>query len=184
MARSILFLYLILIATSSLTAFAQDSNGNNVEIYGLASHWSGLRIPGDSGAAGFRVGGAWREAPDLSWVADVSRHFVSDEQAEFTTLLAGPRFYNHGFHSRFANNGFDKHTGVPAFGFVQFLVGSQRWTQQGQPVNWSLVIAPGVGVDVNLSDHLTFRPLELEFTLSRGAGLMRISSGFAYRFGH
>lgn len=181
MARSILFLYLIIIATSSLTAFAQDSNGNNVEIYGLASHWSGLQIPGDSGAAGFRVGGAWRGAPGLSLVADISRHFVSDEQAGFTTLMAGPRFYNHGFPSRFSHA--DPHAGVPAFGFVQFLIGSQRWTQQGQPVNWSMVLAPGAGVDINLGEHLTFRPLELELTLSRGAGLLRASSGFAYRFG-
>jgi hypothetical protein len=183
MARSAVVL-LLFITSLAHTVFAQDSGGNIAEVYGLASQWSGLRIPGDSGAAGFRVGGAWRETPRFGWVADLSRHFVSDENAGFTTFLVGPRLYNDGFHSRYQPHGYHRRSDIPAFGFAELLVGSQRWSQRGQPVNWSLVIGPGVGIDVNLTDHLTFRPIEAELTLTRGAGVLRISSGFAFRFGH
>lgn len=183
MPRSLTFLSLMFIAIATVSASAQDASGNSAEVYALASQWSGLNIPGETGAAGFRFGGAWRETPGLSWIADVGHHFVSDENAGFTTLMAGPRFYKREFHDRLQNNGVHRRLLPPADPFVQFMVGTQRWTQPGQPADWSMVVAPGAGIDANLTDHVTFRLIEIELTLTRGAGTLRVASGFAFRFG-
>lgn len=181
MARSKMFILPVLIFISTLTASGQDSNGNSVEIYALASN-SG--VAGESGAAGFCVGGAWRVTPRLSLVGDVSRHFVSDEQVGFTTLLAGPRVYSPHFDLPLPIPGVRRRLRAPAFAYVQFLVGSQRSTQEGQPANWNLFAGPGAGVDVKLSDHWIFRPLEIDLALTQQVVFARISSGFAFRFGH
>ncbi len=181
MSRLLILLYLFLI-TTSFNALAQDNS--RWEIYGLASNLNVSTPPGDSGAAGFRIGGEWRGAPNFSLVADIGHNFVSDQHEAFTSFLAGPRLYSNEFRliaPRFRPH---KQLSIPASGFVQFLAGTQRSTQQGQPANWSTTIAPGGGFDIRLGNHLTFRLIEVELMFPGGVLTGRSSSGFAYRFGH
>jgi hypothetical protein len=170
MARSITFTLFFYAISLACPASAQDTVWNPAELHALASSWAGNNIPGGSAAAGYRLGGAWRPNPDVSLVADVSHNFVSDQKFSLTSLLAGPRFYS---NQRYRTSG-----------YWQVMFGAQRSAAPGQPAEWNFVFAPGVGVDIRLTDHLTFRPLELELTLSKGNGLLRASSGFAFRFGH
>jgi len=182
MARLLVFVYLFLI-TTSFNALAQDSS-SRWEIYGLASNLNVGTPPGDSGAAGFRVGGAWKGTSNLSLVADISHHFVSDEHERFTTLLAGPRLYGNEFRIGATRIRSHKFSGIPASGFFEVLAGTQRSSQQGQSVNWNKTVALGGGLDIRLSNHLTFRLIEIELTFPNGVLTGRSSSGFAYRFGH
>jgi hypothetical protein len=155
----------ITLATYS-RANAQDAHGYHGEVYALASDFSGDAIP----AAGFRIGGAWRPDPHLSLVGDVSHHFISDEQTSFTTMMAGLRVH--------------KNRDTGASWYWQFMAGEQRFAVVNQRTHWNLILAPGVGGDLRISDHFTFRIVELEFPVTRQLVYMRISSGFAFRFGH
>lgn len=173
MTRSGLFLICVFTVFSVPKALAQEELAHHAEVYALASSWGGQDIPGGGPAAGFRIGGAWRPSPEVSLVGDFSRHFVSDRHASFTTLMAGPRLHS-GEQYRMS-------------GFVQVLTGSQRSAlngASGQQVGWNYVLAPGAGVDIRLTDRLVFRPLEVDLTLTRGPGILRVSSGFAFRFGN
>jgi hypothetical protein len=177
------FVLLIMVTSFVGEASAQDLAGQRWEFYALASSWAG--DAGGGPAAGFRIGGAWWESPDLSLVVDASRHFVSDQETGITTLLAGPRFYNRGFFNRTFHRRSSHHNGdARVTGFAQLMMGSQRSSEHGRLLGWNFVLAPGAGVDIRLTDHLTFRPLELELTLTQGPGTVRASSGFSFRFGH
>lgn len=167
-----IFLSIIAVLLPYVAGAQHEQPNRPGEIYALASALGGEDIPGSTPAAGFRIGGAWRPSPSTGLVADFGRHFVSDSHASFTTFMAGPRFYS-GEHYRTS-------------GFVQFLLGAQ-WTAfmgaSSQPTDWNFVLAPGAGVDFRLTNRLVFRAVEVDLHLSRGPGLARISSGFAFRFG-
>jgi hypothetical protein len=152
----------------SSPATSQENSTPRFEAYALASNWgSGA----GTSSSGFRLGGAWRPQPRFCLVADVSHHFNSDDHSRLTALMAGPRFYS---HERFRMSG-----------FAQLLLGSQRLSFSGAAgqTAWNFIVAPGAGFDVRLTNHLALRPLELELTLNRGSGLLRASSGFAFKFG-
>lgn len=163
---------IIVVLLSCGASAQQEQTSLPGEIYALASALGGQDIRGSTIAAGFRIGGAWKPSPSLGLVADFARHFVTDSHASFTTLMAGPRVSS-GEHYRTS-------------GFAQLLLGAQRTAFTGTPgqTDWNYVLAPGAGVDFRLTDRLVFRALEVDLHLSRGPGVARISSGFAFRFGN
>src|SRR5260370_19147210 len=50
-----------------------------------------------------------------------------------------------------------------------------------RPADWGYVLAPGAGVDIRLTDKFTLPQLQVDWILPCP---LRVSSGFAFRFGH
>jgi hypothetical protein len=161
------FLFLI---TLTGTGFAQEQQKDNSgEIFALASV-AGGNIPGSMNAAGFCLGGAWKPSPRVGLVGDFRRHIVSDSHVSFNTYLAGARLYG---EERYRLSG-----------FFQILTGAEQTTFSNQPGDWTYVLAPGVGADIRLTNSIAWRLIQADLTLNRGPGILRVSSGFVFRFGH
>jgi hypothetical protein len=161
----------VLLMLSLLTSAASaqwEQQDHSSEIYALAS--ASDTSPGSATAAGFCFGGAWKPSPRVGLVANFGRHFVSGAHLSFNTFMVGPRFYSEEQYR--------------LSGFFQVLAGAEHTTTAGQPTNWNVVLAPGVGADIRLTDRLVWRAVAVDLTLTRGPGLLRVSSGFAFRLGH
>lgn len=163
------FVVLVFI-TSPLLGVAQSSfDRSSGEIFAMGSS---LNYAGSTNAAGVCLGGAWRPSPDLGFVIDFGRNFISDSHVSFTSLMGGVRLYS---GERFRTSG-----------FFHVLFGAQRTAYSagfGPPATWGLVFVPGAGVDIRLTDRITFRALQLDLTLSRSPVGPRASSGFVFNFG-
>ncbi len=160
MSRFKIFLVLGLMTS---VAFAQRNElDHSGEIYALAAV---AGSPETSPAPGFSIGAAWRLSPEVSLVADFGKHFGSANQLEFNSFMVGPRFYSEEQYR--------------LSGFVQVLTGAGQ--SRVRPADWGYVLAPGAGVDIRLTDKFTLRPLQVDWILP---GALRVSSGFAFRFGH
>jgi hypothetical protein len=161
------FLLLILL---SAPAWAQyEPSDHSAEIYGLASVTGGNIPGGNMSAAGFAAGGVWKASPRVGLVGDFGRHFVSDAHSSFNTYLAGIRMYG---EERYRLSG-----------FFQILTGAEQTISRHQPADWNYALSPGVGADIRLTDRVVWRAIQVDLTLNGGAGVLRVSSGFAYRFG-
>jgi hypothetical protein len=167
------FMVLVFI-TSPLLGLAQsDFDGGSGEISAMASAIGGEDIPGSStNAAGFCLGGAWKPTSDLGLVIDSGRHFVSDNHVSFTSVMGGVRRYSD-----------EKYRTSP---FFHVLFGAQRTAYSarlGPSPTWDLMIAPGAGLDIRLTDRIAFRAPQIDLTLTKSPGLLRASSGFVFNFG-
>jgi hypothetical protein len=164
---------LLAVTIVSSPSLAQDTVHYQTEIYAMASSLRGQDgIGGGPAAAGFRVGGAWQPVSRLNFLVDVSHHFIPDQNSSFTTIVAGPRIFSREIFR--------------LSGFAQFLAGSQHATIGGSSAlreGWHLVAAPGAGFDIRLTDRFVLRPLELDVPVTQGTPLLRVASGFAFRFG-
>lgn len=168
MSRLAIFLALCFLSCAAIGQ--EGSPDHSGEIFALASESAGADIPGSQSAAGFVVGCTWEPTPKLGLVADFGKHFVSDTHASFSTFTAGLRSYSQEQYR--------------LSGFLQILAGSQQTVVAGQPTHWNLVLVPGAGGDIRLTDRLVWRAIQVDVTLSRGPGILRVSSGFVFRFGH
>jgi hypothetical protein len=156
---------LLLLAMLTNVASAQrEPPDHSGEIYGLAS----FSDSPDNAAAGFCIGGAWMPGPTAALVVDVARHSNSDLHLSSTTIMLGPRL-----------TGRERHR---TSGFAQILMGARTGGLQAtdQHAGWNYVVAAGTGVDVRLADKLVWRAFQVDWVL----GSLRVSSGFAFRFGH
>ena len=167
MSYSKAFLLLVLLSAPAWAQYEQPANSG--EIYGLASVTGGNIPGGNMSAAGFAAGGVWKASPRVGLVGDFGRHFVSDAHSSFNTYLAGIRMYG---EERYRLSG-----------FFQILNGAEQTISPHQPANWNYVLSPGVGADIRLTDRIVWRAIQADLTLNRGAGVLRVSSGFAFRFG-
>lgn len=165
-----LYALLILVALTRLGGAQHEPPDHSAEIYALASASGGGDVPAASAAAGFCLGGAWQPFPRFGVVADFDRHFVSDTHLSFNTYMVGPRFYS------------EEHSHLSAFYHV--LTGVRQTGRAGQPTAWNYVLAPGVGLDVRLRDGFVWRLGQVDATLTRSGGILRVSSGFVFRFGY
>src|SRR5262249_58836347 len=129
---------------------------------------SGGDVPPVAAAAGFCIGGAWKPGPLVGIVADFSRHSVSDNHLSINTFLAGLRLYS-GEHYHLS-------------GFVTFFAGAERTALAGQPTDWNAVLGPGAGADLRLTDHLVWRGIQADATLSPRGGGFGGSSRFVFCF--
>lgn len=167
------FVVLVFIASPLLGVAQSSVTGGSGEISAMASVIGGDDIPGSStNAAGFCLGGAWKPSPDLGVVVDFGRHFVSDSHVSFTSAMGGLRMYS---GERYRTSG-----------FFHILFGAQRTAYSagsGAPAKWDLMLTPGAGFDIRLTDTISFRALQVDLTLSRSPGLLRASSGFVFNFG-
>jgi hypothetical protein len=160
--------------TSPLLGIAQNRfDRSSGEIFAMASVLGGDDIPGSAtSAAGFSLGGAWKPSPEVGVVVDFGRHFVSETHVSFSSVMGGVRLYS---GERYRTSG-----------FFHILFGAQRTaysTEFGPPATWDLMLTPGAGFDIRLTDRIAFRPLQIDLTLSRSPGLLRASSGFVFNFG-
>jgi hypothetical protein len=175
--KSVILLFLTLSIISFVAnASAQAVAENHWEAYAMESSMSGDAVVASS-ARGFRIGGAWRPSQYLSLVVDSGHYFDSVGNGPIT-LMAGPRFYKRVFSdslSRRRRGWIDP--------YAQFLVGGQRAAMQSNMQGWNFVIAPGVGVDLLVADHVTFRIMEADVPLGSQRGSVRISTGFSFNFG-
>jgi hypothetical protein len=152
----------LILGLMTSVAFAQRNEpDHSVEIYALAAV---AGSPETTPAPGFGIGAAWRLSPEVRLVADFGKHFGSANQLAFNSVMVGPRFYSEEQYR--------------LSGFVQVLTGGAQ--SRVRHADWGFVLAPGAGVDIRLTDKLTLRPLQVDWIL----GPLRVSSGFAFRFGH
>lgn len=180
MVRFGILLFAFFLASS---AFAQEAVTQSGEIYALASAVASNTFPQEGtgntrSAAGFRLGGVWKPAPFVGLVADFGRHSASSssDSFTFTTIMIGPRVYSHEtFHLS---------------GFAHLLGGAHRTavTVSSRPsTEWRSLWSAGAGVDIRLKGGLVFRAVEADVMAVGHSPSpllgVRISSGFAYRFG-
>jgi hypothetical protein len=116
MSRVAIFLMAFLLTT--MAAAQEGSPNHSGEIYALGSVASGGSGE-PKGFDGFRAGGAWQPSPRFSLVADLSRFLATDSNANFTSFMAGPRFYSADHHG--------------LSGFFEFFYGAERASVAGQP---------------------------------------------------
>lgn len=163
------FLVVVIISSPLLGVAQNSSDRSSGEIFAMAS---ALNYAGSTNAPGFSLGGAWKSSPDLGVVIDFSRHAVSDGHVSFATLMGGLRLYS---GERYRTSG-----------FFHVLLGTQRTaysTGFGPAPSWGPTIAAGAGVDIRLTDTITFRALQVDLGLSRSPVWPRASSGFVFHFG-
>lgn len=155
--------------TSPLLGVAQNSlDRSSGEIFVMAS---ALNYAGSTNAPGVCLGGAWKQS-NFGVVVDFGRNFIADRHVSFTSLMGGVRLYS---GERYRTSG-----------FVHVLFGTQRTAYSagfGPPATWDPMIVPGAGLDIRLTDKITFRALQLDLTLSRSPVGPRASSGFVFNFG-
>jgi|SRR5579862_2614228 len=153
--------FLIVSVITSVGFAQQDETHASGEIYAMAAV---VGSPSGQSAQGFAIGGAWRQSPKLSLVAEFGRHFESSGNIGFNIFMMGPRFYSEE-HYRLS-------------GFIQVLTGAGQSTSH--PTDWGFVFASGAGMDIRLTERLLLRPLQVDWIMP---AILRVSSGFAIRFG-
>jgi hypothetical protein len=156
---------LLLLGMLTNAALAQrEPPDHSGEIYGLASFTDSP----DHAAAGFCIGGAWMPGTTAALVVDVGRHSNSDLHLSSATIMVGPRL-----------SGRERNR---VTGYAQILMGARTGGPlvTDQHAGWNYVLAPGTGVDIRLADKLVWRAFQVDWML----GSLRVSSGFAFRFGH
>ena len=165
--------FLLVCSLSSMAVGQEGSPSHSGEIYALAAGASeGIDTP--NAFAGFRAGGAWQPLPKISLVADFSRIFASNYNANFTSFMVGPRFHS------------ADHSGLS--GFLELLAGAEHMNVAGQPRSWTRVYAAGAGVDIRIAGPVVWRAVEWDIALIDGSGPVnpgiRYSSGLVVRLGH
>lgn len=171
MSRFTIFLTLCFLTN---LAFAQEgSPAHSGEIYALGGVASeGIDIPATF--TGVQAGGAWQPFPQLSMVADFSRIFGANNDANLTSFMAGPRFHS------------ADRSGVS--GFLEVLAGAEHINVAGQQPSWSRVYAAGAGVDIRIAGPVVWHAVELDAMLvdksAPGIPGIRCSSGLVVRLGH
>jgi hypothetical protein len=151
-----LAILLLLLGLTASSAFAQRNEpeySGEISALAAALGWDGSSTPG------FSVGGAWRLSPNLSLVGDFGKQLGTGQ-----FLMVGIRSYGEE-HYRMS-------------GFLQILTGAV--SSASHPGDLGYALGGGAGVDIRVTDRLTFRPLQVDLILPAG---LRVSSGFAFRFG-
>jgi opacity protein-like surface antigen len=170
-----------LIILGTVSARAQENRG--VEVSGDYQY---VRFNPGNGASGINCqGGAGSFGAYLTSRAGIIGEFgackvtglPSGTTAHQINYLFGPRMYFHS-HGR-------------VFPFVQALLGAERFsagvTGVGSGATNAFAMTAGGGADVTLTQHLTFRAIQVEYLYthfsSASQNNLRLQSGLVWRFG-
>ena len=170
-----------LILLGTVSARAQENRG--VEVSGDYQY---VRFNPGNGASGINCqGGAGSFGAYLTSRAGIIGEFgackvtglPSGTTAHQINYLFGPRMYFHS-HGR-------------VFPFVQALLGAERFsagvTGVGSGATNAFAMTAGGGADVTLTQHLTFRAIQVEYLYthfsSASQNNLRLQSGLVWRFG-
>lgn len=151
------------------------------EIFGAYSYMSS-----DIGMHGFNISGAYRPAPWLGLVAELSGHYGSDQvllidiDSNVHNFLFGPRIY------------FDLPDAPRWRPFGHILFGASRVSTESEAAavsesDTSFAWALGGGLDYALTENLAGRVVQADYIRTRwfdtGQNNYRLSFGLVYRFG-
>ena len=179
MLRSSFVLSLVCVLTWSAQAQSTEEGRPRLEISIQGTVMALGVTDSPSSYGGVRIGPAWNPLPNLGLKGDIGVYRPAGHN--FFTLMAGPEYsslerYRAGwfFHPLFglAHGSLQNGPSTPSLSSM----GTGFSTRTG------FATALGGGMDVRLTEHFIFRPLELELMRIPHQLVLRVSSGLAYRF--
>lgn len=180
-------LVFVLFCALGLTARAQEGNYPGVELF---TGYSLSHQQGEANLNGWHAQAAFNVSEDFGVVADVSAHYMGDEDGVSGVAgLSDTRLISYSVGPRAYNRSFD-----PWNMFVHALFGQSRLSGQAdlggglteQQVTRPFTMTLGGGVDVELTEGMSLRVVEIDYrllrVLSSNSGGVRVSTGVTFGF--